>query len=135
MPVVATPLPQRLLGTPEPFPGCSAFDDPKPPTCSCPVMGEAEKRAWAVPMRPGLAGFGLPEHDQRRLRWMNTQAKAGKPLWSYAHDLLSVRFQRAADDKVIRKTGQKAASLQPRLYLALEPFIQHMMEEYIGQYG
>src|SRR5438309_315817 len=67
LPVVATPLPQRLRGTPEPLPGCSAFDDPKPPPCACPVMGAAEARACAVPMRPGLAGFGLPEHDQRRL--------------------------------------------------------------------
>src|SRR5262249_17891378 len=66
--VVATPLPQRLLGPPEPFPGCSAFDSPKPPTCSCPVMGEAEKLECAVPMRRGLTGCGLPEYDQRRLR-------------------------------------------------------------------
>src|SRR5215510_15469810 len=101
MTIVATPLPQRLLGTPEPFPGCSAFDDPKPPTCSCPVMGEAEKLEWAVPMCRCLTGFGLPEYDQRRLRGMNTQAKAGQPLWSYAHALLSIRFQRTADDKVI----------------------------------
>jgi hypothetical protein len=132
---VATPLPQRLLGPPEPFPGCSAVDDPKPPTGSCPVMGEAEQLECAVPLRPGLAGLRLSEPDQRRLRWMNAQAKAGKPLWSYAHDLLSVRFQLAADDKVIRNTGQEAASLQSGLYLTLEPFIQHMMEEYIGQYG
>src|SRR4029450_5832888 len=81
MTIVATPLPQRLLGTPEPFPGCAAFDDPKPPTCSCPVMGEAEKLECAVPMCRCLTGFGLPEYDQRRLRWMHTQAKAGKPRW------------------------------------------------------
>jgi hypothetical protein len=135
MTVVATPLPQRLLGPPEPFPGCSAFDDPKPPTCSCPVMGEAEKRDCAVPMRRYLTGFGLPEYDQRRLRWMNAPAKAGKPLWSYAHDLLSVRFQLTADDKVISKTGQEASSLQPGLDLVLEPFLQHVLEEYIGKYG
>jgi hypothetical protein len=35
---------------------------------------------------------------------------------------------------VIGKTGQEAASLQPGLYFALEPFIQHMMEKYIGEY-
>jgi hypothetical protein len=65
---VATPLPQRLRGPPEPLPSCSAFDDSKPPTCSCPVMGEAEKLACAVPLRRCLASFRLPEYDQRRLR-------------------------------------------------------------------
>jgi hypothetical protein len=98
-------------------------------------MGEAEKLACAVPMRRCLAGFGLPAYDQRRLRWMHAQAKAGKPLWEYAHDFLSVRFQLAADDTVIRDTGQDASSLQPGPYLALEPCIQHMMEAYLGQYG
>jgi hypothetical protein len=42
---------------------------------------------------------------------MNAQAKAGKPLWEDAHELLRVRVQFAADDKVIRKAGQKAAPL------------------------
>ena len=125
----ATPLPPRLLGPPEPFPGCSAFDNPKPPTCSCPVMGEAEKLAWAVPLGRCLTGVGLPEYDQRRLHWMHTQAKAGTPLWSYAHALPRVRFQLAADDKVIRKTAQEASSLQPGLSCALAPLLQHLMEE------
>jgi hypothetical protein len=98
-------------------------------------MGEAEKLACAVPMCRCLTGFGLPEDDQRRLRWMHTQAKAGKPLWSYAHALPRVRFQRAADATVIRTTGQEASSLQPGLSFALEPLIQHMMEEYIGEDG
>jgi hypothetical protein len=36
---------------------------------------------------------------------------------------------------VIGKTGQEAATPQPGLDRALEPFIQHMMPEYIGQDG
>jgi hypothetical protein len=66
---------------------------------------------------------------------MNTQAKAGTPLWEYRPDLLRLRFQLAADDQVIGKTAQEAAALQSGLYLALEPFLQHMLEEYIGQDG
>jgi hypothetical protein len=56
-------------------------------------MGEAEQLECAVPMCRCLTGLGLPEYDQRRLRWMNAQTKTGKPLWQYAHDLLGVRFQ------------------------------------------
>jgi hypothetical protein len=37
--------------------------------------------------------------------------------------------------RAIRKTGQEASSLQPGLYCALEPFLQHMMEEYSGESG
>ena len=129
MTIVATPLPQRLLGPPEPFPGCAAFADPNPPTCAGPGMGAAETLACAVPLGRGLSGFGLPAYDQRRLRWMHTQATAGTPLWSYAPALPRVRFQRAADDKVIRKTAQEASSLQPGLSFALAPLLQHLMED------
>ena len=66
---------------------------------------------------------------------MNGQAKAGKPLGQHGHDPAGVRFQLAADDKIIGKADQEASSLQAWLYLLLKPFIQHLMEEYIGQYG
>jgi hypothetical protein len=98
-------------------------------------MGEAEQLACAVPRHRDLAGFRLSEPDQRRLRWMNTQAKAAKLLGPYAHELLRLRFQRAPDDQVIRKAGQAAAALEPGTCLALEPFIQPLMEDYIGQGG
>ena len=75
------------------------------------------------PGRP-LGGLRLPERNQRRLRRMDGQAEAGKPLGQHRHDLAGVRFQFAADDKVIGKADQEASSLQAWLYLLLKPFIQ-----------
>jgi hypothetical protein len=66
---------------------------------------------------------------------MNPQAKASAPLREYRHNLLGVRCQRTADDKVLGKPAQEAAALHPGLDLALAPFLQHMMEEYIGEDG
>ena len=66
---------------------------------------------------------------------MDGQAVAGKPLGQHRHDLAGVRFQLAADDKIIGKADQEASSLQAWLYLLLKPFIQDLMEEDIGQHG
>ena len=98
-------------------------------------MGQSEKVEGAVPWVGPLVGLRFPERDQRRLRRMHAQAKAGKPLRQHRHDPPGVPFQLAADDKVIRKADQKASSLHAWPYFLLEPFIQHMVEEYIGKYG
>ena len=66
---------------------------------------------------------------------MNAQTKARKPLGQHGHDPPGIPFQLASDDKVIRKADQKASSLQAWPYFLLKPFIQHMVEEYIGKYG
>src|SRR5215475_7099869 len=44
-------------------------------------------------------GLRLPERDQRRLRRMNGESEAGKPLREHGHNLARVRCQFAADDK------------------------------------
>jgi hypothetical protein len=66
---------------------------------------------------------------------MKAQAKARKPLGQHGHDPPGIPFQLAADDTVIRTAEQKASSLHAGPYFLLEPFIQHMVEEYIGKYG
>ena len=86
-------------------------------------MRQSEKIEGAVPWVNPVVGLRLPERDQRRLRRMNAQAKARKPLGQHGHDPPGIPFQLAADDKVIRKSGQEAAALQPGLDLALELFI------------
>src|SRR5512145_397244 len=98
-------------------------------------MGQSEKVEGAVPIGRRLVGVGPPERYQRRLRWMNAQPQAGKPLGEYSHEPTGVCFQFTSDDKVIGKTYQEASSLQPWPYFAFKPVIQDMMEEYIGEYG
>ena len=97
-------------------------------------MGQSQKIECAVPIGRRLAGVRFPERDQHRLRRMNGQTKAGKPLRQHGHNLPGICFQLAANDKVISKAKQEASALHPWPYFTLKPFIQHMMEEYIGQY-
>jgi len=98
-------------------------------------MGQAQKVEWAVPRVGALVGLRLPERNQRRLRWLNAQAKTGKPFWQHGHDLAGVRFQLTPHDAVIGKANQKASTLHAWLDFPLKPFIQHMMEEEIGYHG
>src|SRR5438093_630586 len=66
---------------------------------------------------------------------MDGQAVAGKPLGQHRHDLAGVRFQFAADDKIISKADQETSSLQAWLDLMLKPCIEDLMEKDIGQHG
>ena len=95
-------------------------------------MGQSQKVACAVPSVGPLMGLRFPERDQRRLRWMNAQAKTGKPFRQHRHDLTGVRFQFTPHDQVIGKANETASPLQAWLYVPLEPFIQDIMEEEIS---
>ena len=98
-------------------------------------MGQSKKVACAVPVLRTLAGIRFPERSQRRLRGMNAQAKAGKPLRQYVHDLASVCFDCAPDDAIIGIAYEEASALPPWPHFALKPFIEDMMQEYISSYG
>src|SRR5215475_101106 len=56
-------------------------------------------------------------------------------LGNNSHDPAGIRFQFAADNKIISETDQEASAFQAWLYLVLEPFIEDLMEKDIGQYG
>ena len=96
-------------------------------------MRKSEKVECAVPRLDPSAACWLAERNQRRLRWMDSQAVAGKPLGQYRHDPAGIRFQFAADHKIISETDQEASAFQAWLYLVLEPFIEDLMEKDIGQ--
>jgi hypothetical protein len=98
-------------------------------------MPQSEKIEGALPWGNPVVGLRLPERDQRRLRRMNAQAKARKPLGQPRHDPPGIPFPLAANDTVIRKADQHASSLQAWPDFLLEPFLQHMVEEYMGKDG
>jgi hypothetical protein len=93
---------------------------------------KSEKVACAVPRLDPSAACWLAERHQRRLRWMDSQAVAGKPLGQYRHDPAGIRFPCAADHNIISETAQEASALQAWLYLVLEPCIEDLMEKDIG---
>src|SRR5437899_8528887 len=98
-------------------------------------MGQAKKVACAVPILRTLAGLRFPECSQRRLRGMQAQAKAGKPLRQSVHALASVGFDFAPDDAIIGRAYEEASALHPWPYFARTPFIEDMRQEYIRSYG
>jgi hypothetical protein len=129
----ATPPPPRLLGATEPLPGCSACDHPNTPARLRPVMGQSQKVACAVPIGRRLAGVRFPERDQRRLRRMNAQINAGKPLRQHGHNLPGIGFQLAAHDTLIGNAQPEASALPPWPDFTRTPCLQHMMADSIGQ--
>lgn len=97
-------------------------------------MGKSQEIECAVPIRPLPSGFRLPELNQPRLLWMNSQAEATKSLRKYIHDPVSIYFQFTANNKVIGKANQKASTLHPGFDLSYKPVIQHLMQEYVTQH-
>ena len=49
------------------------------------------------------------------------------------HDPFRIVFTLKADDKVIGKPHDKAMPAHPWLHFVDEPFIQYMVQEYIGE--
>ena len=125
--VVTTPCPERSHQPAQPFPDRLALDDPVSIACRGPIVGKAEQvEAPHAPCR-WLSAWRLLERHERRLFGMNGQAEAGKPLRQDVHHPAGVGFPCAADDKIIRKTREKALALQPGLHVFDKPFIQDSM--------
>src|SRR6266487_4319835 len=98
-------------------------------------MGQSQQVAGAVPRVGPLMGLRFPERHQRRLRRRHAQAKTGKPFRPHRHALTGVRFPLAPHDAVIGTAHENASPLPAWLDVPLEPCIQDMMEEGIGEYG
>ena len=64
---------------------------------------------------------------------MNGAVETAKSLRQDRHDPLGIGFRLAADDEIIGKTGAKTPPLHPGLHLCDKPFIQDVMQEYVGQ--
>jgi hypothetical protein len=65
---------------------------------------------------------------------MNSQVVPAEPLGQNFQYPSGVGFMLATNDKIIGKTNHEALSLEPRLYVLYEPFIQHVVQEYVGQH-
>src|SRR5215813_2878194 len=131
MAVVTTPCPERSPTPAQPFPDRLALDAPVSTACLGPRVGKAEQGAAPrAPCRWRWARWPLARHELR-LCGLIGQAEAGKPLRQDGHHPAGVGFPCAADEKIIRKTREKALALHPGLHVFDKPFIQDSMQEYI----
>ena len=65
---------------------------------------------------------------------MNGQVVPAEPLGQDFQYPAGVGFLFESDNKIIGKPNQETFSLEPRLYVLHEPFIQHVVQEYVGQH-
>ena len=133
MAVLPAPCPYSFHKPAEALPTGLPLDDPVSTACFGPIVGTSEK--VECPRAPGrvLTTQGLIARNQRRLFGMNGQTETVEPLWQDGHHPARVGFQLAADDEIIGKTSEKTPPLQAGLPLCDNPFIQDVMQEYVGQ--
>ena len=81
-------------------------------------------------------GVGRPcgwNRIETRLLRVDRQAVLAHPLGQDLHDPPGVVFSGYPDHKVVRIAYHEGFSFQARANLLLEPFIQHVVQEDIGQ--
>jgi hypothetical protein len=129
--VGTTPCPERSPQPAQPFPDRLALDDPVATACRGPSVGKAEHvAAPRAPCRWLLARWPLARHA-RRLGGMHGQADAGTPRRQAGHPSAGVRFSRAADEKILGTTPQKAPALHPGWHIVDKPCGQDPRQEYL----
>jgi len=64
---------------------------------------------------------------------MNGQAETRKSLWQYGHYSVGIPLRLKTYYEVISVADNETSPVHPGLHLLYEPFIKHIMKEYIGQ--
>jgi hypothetical protein len=82
-----------------------------------------------------IAAWWPLEGNQRRFLRMNGEAETGEAFRQHIHNPAGIGFVRAANEEIIGKTRQKTAALHPGMDVFDKPFVQDMMQEYIGEHG
>ena len=132
MAVCTTPCPALFHTPPQAFPDRLALDDPVPLACFGPIMGKSEKvKCTRAPCRLVAAWRPLARNQRRFLR-MQGEAETGEAFRQDVHNPAGIGFALAADDKIISKATQKTVALHPGEDVLDKPFVQDMMQEYIG---
>jgi hypothetical protein len=132
MAMLTTPCPYPFPQPAQAFPDRLPLDDPVSTACLGPIVGKSQHVACPLaPCRGGSAWRPL-ERKPHRLFGRNAQAKAMQTLRQDVHDPVGVRFSREADDTIIGTTRPTAPALHPGLHLLDKPFVQDMMQQYVG---
>ena len=132
MAVLTTPCPALFHKPTQAFPDRLALDDPVPLACFGPIVGKSEKvKCTRAPCRSVVAWRPL-ERNQRRFLGMNGEAETGEAFRQDVHNPAGIGVALAADDKIIGKATQKTVALHPGEDVLDKPFVQDLMQEYIG---
>src|SRR5262245_25664305 len=135
MAVLTTPCPALFHKPPQAFPDRLALDDPVALACFAPIVGKSEKvKCTRAPCRL-VAAWRPLERNQRRFLRMNSEAETGEAFRQDCHNPAGIDFALTADDKIIGTAAQKTSALHPGVDVLDQPFVQDMMQEYIGEHG
>src|SRR5271157_1203837 len=114
------------------------FDHPYALQRSTPVVGEPQKVEcpWfgvAPSLGGGVVVWERLEPYQARLLRVDRQAVLAHPLGQHLQDPSGVIFSGYPDHEVVRVANQEGFSFQTRAHVLLEPFVQHIVQDDIGQ--
>lgn len=115
-----------------------ALHHPSASMGSAPVMGESQEvecaRLGTIPsLAGGVARGRRLEPDQPRLLRVDRQAVLAHPPGQDVHDPSGVVFSGHPDHEVVRIANQERLSFQARANLRLEPVVEHVVQDDIGQ--
>src|SRR5882672_5725752 len=98
-------------------------------------MGKAEKVKGGWPFGVAILwpSAGPSKLDESRLVRMQRQAIFGEALRQHFIDPACILFIREHDDGVVRVAEQPCITVEARFYLALEPLIEHRVQEDVRQ--
>jgi hypothetical protein len=94
---------------------------------------ECRWSGWVPFLGFGAGRLGRLEPHQTRLLRVDRQAVLAHPLGQDLHDSLSVGFSGSPNRKVIRVADQERLAFQTGANFLLEPFVQHVVQEDVGQ--
>ena len=132
MAVLTTPCPALFHKPTQAFPDRLALDDPVPLACFGPIVGKSKKVEATRPPCRCLSTWRPLERNQRRFLGMNGEAETGEAFRQDVHNPAGIGVALAADDKIIGKATQKTVALHPGEDVLDKPFVQDLMQEYIG---
>ena len=100
-------------------------------------MGESQeveclRGGWALRRFRSRLPRRLKPHQSRLLR-VDRQAVLAHPLGQDLHDPPGVVFSGHPDHEVVRIANQERFAFQARANLLLEPFVQHVVQDDVGQ--
>ena len=132
MAMLTTPWPYPLHNPAQAFPARLPLDDPVSTACRGPIVGQSKQVECALaPCQGGSVWWPL-ERTQPRLVGMHGQAQALQTLRQDGHDPVGVRFSLAAADTILGKTRPQAPALPPGSNPLAQPFVQDIMQAYVG---
>ena len=131
VPMTSAPLGSGLDGPPEAHTPSSECHPQRPASRTSPVRREAEEVEGGAPRV--VAVVRRPKRETPGLLRVEGEPVLRKPLPEHLPHSLRVLLVLEAQHEVIRVAHQRAAQAKPRLDLALEPDVEHVVQVDVPQ--